>query len=577
MKLSMRSVIVCVFVVILASVAAGGYSINRKAASTIREEVSSTNSQLLSMYTSQIDQTLNETRKKLIQLADKDFDIATFSLYAIGDSPYAEAAQRISNRFGAEMDQDSAVDSLFAYSTVNQEMVLFTSVSTIYEERYKLIRGYMPYSPGTGLAGGDQWRVVPTSRGYALLGMVNADQRVVVGAFINIGNLVDSFHLLHAGSGAGTVVMSGDGSVLSNTVLSGQQLQVVQATVQQTAKPYQSVPIGNDSTPYLLIANRSKYADLTFVYLLPEQAVMGNLVYLKKLLLAIPFAGAALIAACLWILLKLLFRPMYKMMDGIRGIVQGNRGARLTESGIVEYRSLGRAFNVMAAQIEGLKISVYEEQLRVQQAEYKRLQAQINPHFFVNSLNVAHSFISLGRNGLAAEMLEHLAEYYRYIVRTDSGGVTLEEEMQLVRSYLEIQRMRYMNRLDYSISVPEPYALCLIPQLTLLTLIENCLIHGFKEEEPLFIALEVSALERESGRYLLIEVADNGNGFSTEALEQLAHKRFWGGTGRDHIGIWNVYRRMLLEYEEGLEMEFRNREPGGAEVRLRIPVAYGRA
>jgi two-component system sensor histidine kinase YesM len=107
-----------------------------------------------------------------------------------------------------------------------------------------------------------------------------------------------------------------------------------------------------------------------------------------------------------------------------------------------------------------LKINVYEEMMKAQEAEFKHLQAQINPHFYLNSLNVIYSLSSLGENRLVERMTEHLADYFRFITRAHRDSITVEEELEHIRNYLEIQSLRFPEKLAYRIDLPEELRTC---------------------------------------------------------------------------------------------------------------------
>jgi two-component system LytT family sensor kinase len=211
-----------------------------------------------------------------------------------------------------------------------------------------------------------------------------------------------------------------------------------------------------------------------------------------------------------------------------------------------------------AAEIEERAESLRRQEMNrlMNQAELKALQSQINPHFLFNALNALYGSIPREASG-ARRIVLHLADIFRYFLQSDKGFVTVAEEMQIVRAYLDVEKFRLGDRLRVEVAV-EPEALeARIPALSVQPLVENAIRHGIaRRTAPGFVRITA---ER-SGDELRITIVNSGAGESAEA-----------GFG---VGLQNVRRRLEICYGTSAELELAiGAEEARAEVRL--PVAVG--
>jgi len=172
-------------------------------------------------------------------------------------------------------------------------------------------------------------------------------------------------------------------------------------------------------------------------------------------------------------------------------------------------------------------------QVQVREAEIEMLKAQINPHFLFNSLNSVSSLIS-SQPEQAREMIVKLSGFLRYSLEKHHNGLTsLETELENIRHYLEIEKVRFGTRLQFDISVPEPCLKLTVPHMILQPLVENSIKHGvYESTEP--IRIDLTAEEADTGE-LRITVA---NDFDPEAPPRK-------GKG---IGLLNTKNRLYLVY-----------------------------
>jgi len=196
-----------------------------------------------------------------------------------------------------------------------------------------------------------------------------------------------------------------------------------------------------------------------------------------------------------------------------------------------------------------------EQQLRLLagRAELKALRAQINPHFLFNALNAIAGLIP-GQPELADETVEQLAEVFRYTLRkSEKEWVRLDEEIEFVTAYLRVEKARFGDRLETQFHVDAAAGAVSIPAMTIQPLVENAIKHGVSAVEGRGRVGLRAALE---GRWLAVEVTDNGPGFP--AGSELGH------------GLRNIMERLNGYYGDSAKLQWECGE-GGTKVWLRIP------
>jgi two-component system sensor histidine kinase LytS len=196
----------------------------------------------------------------------------------------------------------------------------------------------------------------------------------------------------------------------------------------------------------------------------------------------------------------------------------------------------------------------------VAQAELRALQSQIHPHFLFNALNTLYGIIPREARGARNTVL-NLADIFRYFLETRKTHVPLEEEMRIVRAYLEIERLRLGDKLATEFDIAPEAALAPIPILSIQPLVENAVKHGIAPEaRGGLVRVEAHIAD---GGVLTVTVRDTGSGFRESQ------------DGREGVGLENVRRRLELSYAGEASLSIRS-GPGGSDVTMAIPVAATR-
>ena len=234
-----------------------------------------------------------------------------------------------------------------------------------------------------------------------------------------------------------------------------------------------------------------------------------------------------------------------------------------------EIGALGQSFNSMIVKIRELLDLVVKQQREKRHAEIRTLQAQIKPHFLYNTLDTIRWMAEEREAPEIGELVGALTRLFRISLSKGREIIPLSEETMHVQSYLYIQKVRYEDKLEYEIDIPESLYDMMVIKLILQPLVENAIYHGIKQKRGTG-HIQVSA--RLSGDTLVFTVKDDGAGMSWETCERL--NRELSDTDELHesgYGIFNVNNRIRLYYGNGYGLRYMINETGGITVTLTCP------
>lgn len=261
-------------------------------------------------------------------------------------------------------------------------------------------------------------------------------------------------------------------------------------------------------------------------------------------------------------------KPIRTLIRSVQRLRVGDYSVRITGNPRNEFTFLFQRFNEMASEIEELINRVYVEQIRARDANLKQLQSQINPHFLYNCFALIRSLTRLGKKESVMDLAMHLSKYYRYTTRTEKVTASLREELRLIESYLEIQKL-HIQHLSYEINVPESMMEHEVPRLLLQPIVENAVMHGIERSEADGL-VRVSGEERESACVIVVE--DNGLGMSDRQLEKLRRDIRMPPDDDTGCALWNIRQRLLLQFGEEATLAFARRPGGGTIVKIEWPL-----
>lgn len=271
---------------------------------------------------------------------------------------------------------------------------------------------------------------------------------------------------------------------------------------------------------------------------------------------------------------RMVDRPLSRLTEAMEHIRAGDASYRIPirpKRFRTEFDELNGDFNTMLNELEQSQKALYQKEIDAQRVQLRYLNQQIRPHFILNALNNIYT-CEEGEIALVRKMVMYLTRYFRYLVNLNSDYVYLYDEMEFVKTYLDIQKIRYPDRFVYFTEWEEDIGEAMIPAVVLQTFVENSIKYSFEKDRVTYIFV----LGRKQGDdRLLLTIADTGRGFDQEILEKirvfLENHRYREDLG---VGIQNVVERLDLLYGDRYEISMKNGDDGGARVEIILPLKY---
>ena len=350
-------------------------------------------------------------------------------------------------------------------------------------------------------------------------------------------------------------------------------------------KPLRKLNIGNNgklslkepnnipSENYLIHAQNEK-THLPFdIYVLVDYAeVFRNITLLEVFLSAVPIIITILSIIIILYIRQWMIKPITRLTERLSQLGDSIPPSEFFISeGILEIDKANDKLNKVIFDMQELKIREYHSQLELKKIELNYLKNQIRPHFYLNMLSMIHSMLQTKNYKEIEELTILTSNYLRHLFMANQDFSELKDEVQHIKDYLEIQRIRYGNSIYFSLDYNSELQNTLVPSLLLQTFIENTIKHGFSFQDLFTILLSIKKVKTENSDYIQICIEDNGPGFSEEILSKLNQKQSLITEDGHHIGITNTIERLNLLYPNDYSIAFENNEEGGAKILLLIP------
>lgn len=267
---------------------------------------------------------------------------------------------------------------------------------------------------------------------------------------------------------------------------------------------------------------------------------------------------------------KKLIIPIHLFMDHL--INFENYDTVTSDFRFAELKQADELFQKAKQQIKELKISIYENELQKRRLEQDYLQVQIKPHFYLNCLNIIYNMAQSKRYEEIQKLSMETSKYMRTLFRNGMDFVSVREEMEHLREYLNIQEFRYSHNFTYKITEDEMILDCKILPLIIITIVENSIKHTIMKREVIHIDISVTQEFIEDEEYLKIEICDTGEGFNEAVLKTLQTGEKLTTKDGKRIGLSNMVQRLEYIYKKRAHIQFYNRLEGGARVEVVLPV-----
>lgn len=257
--------------------------------------------------------------------------------------------------------------------------------------------------------------------------------------------------------------------------------------------------------------------------------------------------------------------PLDELMNAIEQNKSGSTTYLIKEQSFEEFETLYEEFNELTLSIRDLIAKNQELAERKRWMEIKHLQDQFNPHFLYNTLESIRYEIIFDPDN-ASKMIMALARLMRYILNYGRDTVTVTEDLGYIEDYLELQKMRYKERLNFKIEIQDEILIQQIPKLILQPIVENSIKYNMEHVEVLNIAI----LGRIVENYIQFDVVDDGIGINQNQLDEINDNLQNDQKARDNLGLYNVHKSIQLLYGKEYGVFIQNIGKG-LHVMIRIP------
>ena len=261
--------------------------------------------------------------------------------------------------------------------------------------------------------------------------------------------------------------------------------------------------------------------------------------------------------------------PIRELEKSVKKLEEGNLDADIYMGGSYEIQHLGKSVQDMKYRIKGLMQDIVTEHEEKRKSEFDSLQAQINPHFLYNTLDIIVWQIENEKQSEAVHTVTALARFFRLSLGKGKNIVTVKAEIDHVKNYLMIQHMRFKNKFDYEFEIAEDVLELSSLKLMLQPLVENAIYHGmeFMDGDGLII---IKA--RREADELYLSVTDNGLGMTEDKVSLVLAGKSNSGNGRGSgIGVKNVNERIKLYFGDDYGLKIESEPDVGTTIIIHLP------
>lgn len=299
------------------------------------------------------------------------------------------------------------------------------------------------------------------------------------------------------------------------------------------------ITVGNEE--YLILSSILKNDLTLYAYVPKSDIVSGSSTILTSTFIAMLLSFVLLLV--IDIIFSLSFtRRINLLSKKISQIKNGDLSVRLYSTQKDEIGNLTNDISDMTQKLDSLIHTVYEKEIQQKRFELKALQAQINPHFLYNTLQTVNWIAIENDADEISGLVINLSNFYRATLNNNEDESTIDDEIKMVKSYLDIEKIVLGNRFDYEFNIDEKILQKQTLHLILQPLAENAIEHGIKQLRNAEGKIAITA--QKDGGKLILTVSDNGPGILPEKAETLLESRSHG------YGLKNVNERIKIKYGE---------------------------
>lgn len=321
---------------------------------------------------------------------------------------------------------------------------------------------------------------------------------------------------------------------------------------------------------YSIMTTNSSYTNWTTIGVFEQGFILPEVKDLIYIILIIACVMLIVVILSSTVLASTISQPIKELQQLMQKAENGDLTVRFEGGNSDEVIKLGQNFNHMIFKIQELLKVVYLEQRNKRKAELNILQQQIKPHFLYNTLDTIQWMAQEHGMNDIVKIVNALSSMFRISISRGKEFITMEEEIKHLESYLTIQKMRYEDKVSYTIKKDPELNRCIVVKLILQPIVENAIYHGIKQK---LVNGHIWIDIRRDNDMIVITVADDGVGMSEEQVTKLNMEleNYDRTKGTHGYGIFNVNDRLRLFFGDDYKLRFIYFETG-AMVKVTLPM-----
>ncbi len=383
---------------------------------------------------------------------------------------------------------------------------------------------------------------------------------------------------LNLSKGCASYIINEDGIVIiGNPLEDSSYIHDFMRSNMKNTNDFHSKIIDIDGKKMLISAKNIHKINWNIVTVSPLNELNKELINLNKIIIMVVLICIVIAGIAAILLSNDFSKPIEKLVESMENVDHDNLQIELDYKREDEFGFLIEHYKSMMERIRDLIDKLYiseirknKAELKTKEAEMEALMAQINPHFLYNSLDSINWLaLKYGAEDIST-MVKSLSHIFRYSLNGNSV-ITFEEEKKQVESYLRLQQTRFKKMLEYYIEFDPEIKNCRTVKLILQPIVENAIVHGFRNSEnPGLICMIGRLLEEDK---IELRISDNGCGGDIGKMNRMLREQEEGEAGSEgglSIGIRNVDKRLKNFFGEGFGLEFSSNKEGGVTAILRL-------
>jgi two-component system sensor histidine kinase YesM len=360
----------------------------------------------------------------------------------------------------------------------------------------------------------------------------------------------------------GSIICSSNPDISNNFVIKDK----INQALSRKNLSWDKITVGTDN--YTVNAKDLLNTDWTLVTAIPYSEMLSESIRIRNLLIVLTLVIGLISYIVAYLISKSTTDRIVMLKNKMERVQEGDLEVSIASASQDEIGILINSFNYMVKRISILAEEQYKTGKDIKNAELKALQAQINPHFLYNTLDLINWKAIDNNVPEIAEISRSLAKFYKLSLSRGKDIITIQDEINHAKTYVEIQNLRFSNCITFEVDVEEELYGYYILKLILQPIVENSILHGILENRDRRMGT-ISLTGRLENETVLLTVEDDGAGMTKERAEEILTVK---GTSENHgYGVRNINNRIKLCYGQQYGLIYHSAPGKGTLVEIRIP------